>query len=220
VGAVDRVPRLEADHGSPASLCERGPRLSGREPVREEVVVLGQAERANRACEAEVARLVERRHARVLELLGPIDTERLLLTIALEDLGDVDDRDRVAPLPRQKGHRVPGADPLHIVVGEGQRDRDRPGQAAGQVHRLQDGEVVGLADEPRQRGQGPHGEHLQVGELPGVHHQLGEVVRLGSGCFPPILGHEQVDEVATVRSDRRVVGHGASTFRRDERPPG
>jgi hypothetical protein len=182
--------------------------------------VLGQREGANRAGEAEVARVVERLHAGVLEVLGRVDAERLLLAVALEDLGDVEDGDRVAPLPRQQGDRTPRADPLHVVVGEGQRDRDRPCQAARQVHRLQDGEVVGLADEPRQRGQGPDGEHLEVGELAGVDHQLGEVVRLGSGGLSQGFGDEQVDEIATVWGDRRVVGHGASTFRRDERPTG
>ena len=84
------------------------------------------------------------------------------------------------------------ADPLHVVVGEGQRDRDRPGQAVRQVHRLQHGHVVRLAHEPPQRGQGPDREHLQVGELARVDHELGQVVRLGSGGFSPTFGNALV----------------------------
>ena len=179
--------------------------------------MLGQGERAYRPGEAEVAGVVERLHPGVLEILGPEHAECLLLAVALEHLGDVDDRDRVRTLGGEQRDRAPGADPLHVVIGQRERDRDRPRQPVRQVHRLQDGDVVVLPHEPRQRGQRPDGEHLQVGELPGVDHELGQVVGLGAGGISSTLGDEQVDELAAVRGDRRVVGHGTSTFRRGER---
>ena len=182
-----------------------------------EVVVDGERERAHRSRQAEVARFLERSHARVLEVLGPEHRERLFLTIALEDLGQVDDRERRRALGRKERHRGPRADALHVFVGERQRHRDRPGEPVREMHRVQDGQVVGLAHEPRERRQGADGQHLEVGELALTHDELGQVVRLGSGSVALLPRNEQIHEGPPVGSDRLVVGHGSSAFRLGER---
>ena len=49
-------------------------------------------------------------------------------------------------------------------IGHCEADRERPRQAARQVHALDDSLVVLPAHEPRQRRERPNGEHVEVGE--------------------------------------------------------
>jgi hypothetical protein len=148
VGSVDRVPRLEADHRSPSAPVELGARLGGRQSVRHEVVVGGQRDDFEGARDTAVAGVVERLHARVLEVLGPEDGRRLLRAVALEDLADPKNGERVASFGWDERDRVGAAEPMGAVLIDGQGDGDRPRQAALEVHRLEHRVIVGLALEP------------------------------------------------------------------------
>ena len=152
---VDRVARLEADDGPPAALVELRARVGGRQPVVEEVVVRRERDRLERAGDAAIARLVERLHARVLEVLGLVHGLRLLRAVALEDLGDAEDRERLAPLGRRERHGARTAETVRAVLVDRQRHGDRPREAVLQVHRLEDRVVVGLPLEPGEGRQRP-----------------------------------------------------------------
>ena len=91
VGAMDGVPRLEANDRPPAALGEDGARLRGGEAVVGEVPVVGQAEGLHRAADHEVAGGVEGGDAgvglvgRAVDLLGQAGL------VAPVDLVDLDD---------------------------------------------------------------------------------------------------------------------------------
>ena len=72
--------------------------------------------------------------------------------------------------------------------------------------------VVGLALEPGERAQRADGEHLEVGELALVRHELRQVGGLrGEGRGGRLAG-EQIHEGAAVRRDLVGLGHGPSPY--------
>ena len=103
---------------------------------------------------------------------------RLLRPVALEDLGDPKDRERLASLGGDERHRVGAAEPVGAVLVDGKGDGDRPGQPVLEVHRLEDRVVVGLALEPREGRERADREHLEVGELALGDDERGEVAGL------------------------------------------
>ena len=172
--------------------------------------MLGEPDRADRPGQAEVAGLVQGFHTGVLEVLGPEDAERLLLAVAFVDLGDLDDGEGLAVLLGEERDGLGAADPLHLLLVERQRDRDRPCEPVLEVHRLQDRVVVTLALEADERRQCAHREHLEVRELAGVHDDLRQVRRL-PGERPGLgaLG-QQIHERPAVGRDGVLRGHGSS----------
>src|SRR5207248_2848801 len=186
--------RLETDHAPPAALAELLPRLRRREPVGEEVVVPREVDHADRSREAVVARLVERLHARMLPIGRAEDTVRLSLSVAPERLLDGDDRERLSALGPDERNLVGAADALQVLLRERERDGDRPRQPAGEMHALEDRAVVLLSLEPGERRERADREHLQVGELPRVDRELGEVARLLTCTVTLALRNEEVDE--------------------------
>jgi hypothetical protein len=152
---------------------------------------------------------VERLDAGVLEVLGPEDRRRLLGSVALEDLADPKDRERLAPLGRDQRHRLGTTQPVSTVLVDRQRDRDRPRQAVLEVHRLEHRVVVGLAREPGERRERADGEHLEIGELPFGDDEGRQVASLLAEC----LGGGAVDEELHERSSVGIdAGHGRSSF--------
>src|SRR3972149_4808808 len=85
---------------------------------------------------------------------------------------------------------APPADPLHVVVRERKGHRDGPRDPVRKVHRLQDRAVLGLALEPRERREGAHREHLEVGQLASADPHLGKVNGLAGHPAPLGLRHE------------------------------
>jgi hypothetical protein len=219
VRAVDRVARLEADDRLPAAARELRARLRGREPVLDEVVVRRELDHPDGPRQAVVAGVVERPHPGVLEVLGAEHRLRLGRSVALVRLGELEQRERRRTVCRGQRDRLRAADPLHVVLVRRQRDRDRPRQAVREVHRVEDRSVLALAHEARERRQRADGEHLEIGELALVHHELRMIHRVLAGRVALGLRDEEVHQRAAVRraegSDRlpvRTVGGHASPF--------
>ena len=197
VGAVDGVARLEADDRAPAALGEGGARLRGGEAVVGEVAVVGQAQRPHGAAEHEVAGGVDGGDAgvglvgRAVDLLGEAG-----LVAPVGDL-DVDDAEGeavgIAQAGAPAGRELGGA-----LLGHGERDGHRPGQAAGEGHVLDDGVVVGLAHEAGEGAEAAVREQLEVGEVARVELDGGQVRHLAAQVLALLAADEQVDEFAAV----------------------
>ena len=140
--------------------------------------MFGRPEDLEVARKAEVSGLVQRRDAGMLDILGAEDRDRLPLSISFEDPGDLEHGERAPSFLGDERNGVRSADALGLLVGEREGDRDRPGEAVLQVHRLEDRAVVPFAYEASQGRERPHREHLQVGQLPLVDGDLGPVLGL------------------------------------------
>ena len=198
VGAVDGVARLEADDRAPAALGEGGARLGGGEAVLGEVPVVGKAQGLDGAAEHEVAGGVERGDARVGLVGGAVDLLGEAGLVAPVDLLDVDDAEGESLLVAQVGadarRQLAGAG-----LGHGQGDGHGPGEPVRQRHVLDDGVVVGLAHEAGEGAEAAVGKELEVGQVPGVELDRGEVRDLPTECHVLFVTDEEVDEGTAVR---------------------
>jgi hypothetical protein len=207
VCAVDRVPRLEAHHRAPPAAFELGPRLSGRLPVLDEVVVRRQRDDLEGAGDAAVAGLAECLHPGVLEVLGPEDGRRLLRAVPLEDLADPQDGEGLFTFGGDERNGVGAAQPVGAVLVDGEGHGDRPGKSVLEVHRLEHRVVVGLTLEAGERRERADGEHLEVGELAFGDDERREVAGFVAQGLR-VLGDE-LHEGSPVWIDG---GHGRSSF--------
>jgi hypothetical protein len=103
---------------------------------------------------------------------------------------------------------------VEVVVGDAEHDRDRPREAVGEMHRLQDRVVVVLGLEAGEGAEGARREHLQVGELALADRQQREVRGFVAERLGVRARDQKVDEGTAVRRDRRTVfGHGRAFLR-------
>jgi hypothetical protein len=158
---------------------------------------------------AVIAPIVQGANPRVVQILGEEDPQRLLLLVAAEDLSHLEHGEWTAAAAGER-HGVGAPHPFHVLVREGERHGDGPGQSVGQMHRLQDRVVVLLSLEPGERGERAHRKHLQVRELTFADVEL----RVVTGLCGQLLGlrarREQVDQRPAVRRDGLVRGHGSA----------
>ena len=161
VGAVHRVARLEPDDRLPAPLGESGARLFGVAAMLQELGVLLALEQPDRPADQHLALGVHRCDAGVGVLLRAVSEARLFLLVVLEGLLHVHDRQEVARLICQR--YLLAFVRLRVLLRGRQRHGQRPRHAAGEVHVLQHGLVVGAAHEARQRAERANGDHLEVG---------------------------------------------------------
>jgi hypothetical protein len=182
VGAVHRVPGLEADDALPAPLPEGGPRLGRIQAVGPEIGVPGAVEHGHRAAHEGVPAPVERGHARMGLLGRPVDLLRLLLLLVREDVLDVKDGQH-RPLPVPQRHIVSRLDPLLELFAERQGDRDGPGLPPRQRQVAHDAGVVGAGHEAPQGAKASARDQLEIGDLPRPEGDRGE----GPGPAEPLL---------------------------------
>src|SRR5215203_1341453 len=98
-----------------------------------------------------------------------------------------------------------------LFLAHGECDRQAPGQAVLQVHRLDDALVV-LADHKARKGrEDAGGDHLQVRESPGTQSYPGEALGPTEQLISLLLRRPAVDELAAMRGD-------SSVFRADVHP--
>jgi hypothetical protein len=160
VRPVDRVARLEADDALPAALGEEGtclPRIlvqlgEGRGLPLEHRHGTGQVEAVLAVQPCDTRMLVARRQEAALGLE---------LLVVPEDLLHLEHRDGAAALVGERHGVALGR------RGNGEADRERPGEAACKSHVVEDPGVVRLPHEARERRQRSGGEHVEVGELAG-----------------------------------------------------
>jgi len=212
VRPVDRVPRLEADDALPAALGELGPGV-GRVERQLGEGGLGSLEHGHAAGEVVRVLAVEARDARVLFLGGAEAELGLAALVVVVDLLDVDHAHCAAALVGQRDAVACGR------AGDCETDRQRPGQAAREVHLLEHPLVVLLGHEPFERRERARGEHVQVGQLPRAEAhavEAGDVLRLARAVDePPAVRRDQVfrrDRAHSVSSEvpsgRLVVSDG------------
>ena len=153
VGAVHGVAGLERDDLAPAPLGEAGPHLGGGHPQGAEVVVERQLDALEPAAHVERLGLVEQEvDAGVLGVRGPEDLLGLGLAVGLPDVLDVEDGQHDA-LGIAQGELAPGSSVGGELLVDVEHDRHRPQRAVGEAHVLADALVVGLGEEPGQRGE-------------------------------------------------------------------
>src|SRR5438270_6795686 len=103
VRAVDRIPRLEADHRLPSALSEGGPRGRGRQDVGLKLArVSGKVRDAHRARKAAVALCGESGDAGMRAVGRTIHVAGLTLEVALEDLLDSQEPEHLATRPLER----------------------------------------------------------------------------------------------------------------------
>ena len=173
---------------SRGSLCSSG--NDGSEPLEDR----------HRAGDVVVRLAVEPRDAR-MSVVGRSEAAlRLALLVVVVDLLDLEDGERPAAL-------VGEGDPVSArLVLDGEADRERPRKAAREAHVLDHALVVGRRHEARQRRERSRGEHVQVGQL--ARRERDGLERLD--VARPLA--RALDELAAVRLDQLIGGHGAHAF--------
>ena len=154
VRAVDRVARLEADDALPPALRERGAGL-GRVARELGKGRLRAFERRDLAGEVERLLRVEPRDAGVRLVRRAEAPLRLEVLVVLEDLLDLERRKLTSTLVRERDDVA-----LRRRV-DGETDRQRPRQSAGEVHLLDDGDVVLAVHEPLERRERAARDHVR-----------------------------------------------------------
>src|SRR5918998_3433508 len=168
VGAVDGVARLEADDALPALLGKDLAQLARG------VVVLGERlrvrvvdEEGDLAPDQGVLLAVDGGDAGVLFVRRAEDLAGLALPVVGELVLDEHGGEDAAIAVHERDLVALGdGTGLGVVHGEG--DREAPDQPVLEVHRLDDRIVVGLDHEAGQRREDARGDHLEVGEGPGL----------------------------------------------------
>ena len=202
MGAVDRVAGLERDDPLPAAVGELLARLlRGEVAAHERLLVIGHVVGLDLAGDAAAALLLGGGDAGVGVVGRPVDVLRLLLDVALEDLGDADPAEVLAVVGAERDD-VALAD---VEVG-GERDRDRPDLlAVGERHVLDARLPVLGAHEALQRREAAVGEQLEVGGLAG-----GELQGLVThGRRAPLRKGFRVRSLGSMRTGKLQIGRVA-----------
>ncbi len=182
---------LEADHTLPAALGERRTRL-GRIARELRERRLWPLEHGDAAGEVQGLLRVQARDAGVGIVGRPEAAFRLEVLVVLEDLVDLERRQQASALVRE-GDRVA----LRRRV-DGEAHRQRPRQPGGQVHLLDDREVVVAAHEPVEWRERATCDHVEVGDLPRrQRHDLQRLDAVGAIAGP-------VDQAAAVGLDQTL----------------
>ncbi len=166
--AVHGVTGLETDDALPAFLREdlaQAARLVvvGRERLRVRVV----HEQRYLAAEKHILLAVDGGDARVLRVRRAVDLPGLVLLVVGVAVLDDHGGENASRLVRE-GDLLADPYAVCLFLARGECDRQAPGQAVLEVHRLDDALVV-LADHKAREGrEDAGGEHLQVRESPGT----------------------------------------------------
>ena len=113
--------------------------------------------------------------AGVLVLGRAVDLVGLVRLVVVEVLLDGHDRERRAIAV---GQRDLALEAVGLLLRDAERDRDRPRQAAGQVHGVDDALVLRLRHEAVERAEAAVGEQLEVGQLARVEAARRQALRL------------------------------------------
>ncbi|PYQ16238.1 MAG: hypothetical protein DMF79_18875, partial [Acidobacteria bacterium] len=173
VGAVDRVPGLEARHPLPPPLRDPGAQGSGSQAMRGEGQVLGKGKDGDRTRHQPPRPRQQVGHSGVRGVLGPVDLARLETRVALEDLAHVDHPPETA-VPVAQGGRLARLEGCTHRLLHGQGEGQRPDRAVGQPQVQEHARVIGRAQEAGEGARGPGGDELQVGQLAGVQGERGQ----------------------------------------------
>jgi len=205
---MGRIACLEGDDFAPSEVAELRPRLPRIEPVFEEGAARDVSKQDDLTAEAERRRRGNVLRARMCVLRGAENRLRLLLTIDLVDFAEFQNRDTHAGLGCQ-GDILTWGQGFRGRLVHAERNRNRPGHAAGETQVVAAANVISLAHESSERRKGARREHLEVGSFAGSqrhHRQLFSVsaqASLFGGRGP------QIDEFTTAVSGNRIIGNGA-----------
>ena len=156
VGAVHRVPGLEPDHGAPAALGEGPAGVGGIERKLGEGGH-GATQQPHVAADQEVSLRIEVRHPGMPGVGRPENESRLLLfggRVHLPHLEEAEARP-VGCRERHGAAEVGG-------IADAERDRHRPGQAAGEAHLVDHALIVGQAQEAGERAVAARRDQLEI----------------------------------------------------------
>ncbi len=201
VGPVDRVARLEPGHPGPAPLRDAGAQVARAQPVAREGRLFGE-QRPHFAGHQVRRPREEIRDAGVGALLRAVHGAGLRERVAPVHLAHHDRAGEVAGGVPQ-GDRGAALESGRVLVGNGERERERPHGAAGEPEAREHALVVLGAEEAGEGAGRTRGDQLQVGQLARVERQRRQGPRGGAECIGLGGRDDSIDQGAAVRLDER-----------------
>src|SRR5579875_3195158 len=145
MGAVNRIARLEGDNTLPTTLGEQPTRLRGRVAINSELLRL-QGDDTHGATQQHLTLLIQYADTRMGLVFRAIDLTRLKLLVVAILFLDAQHSLWFA-ITVDQCYLLTLAQLCCLFGGDGQRNRDRPGQAVGEMHLVDNTEVVVAAHE-------------------------------------------------------------------------
>ena len=178
VAAVHGIAGLEGGDIRPAPLEKHGPRL-GRADIEVRIFggIFALAQHPDRPGQIDLALRQHLRDARMLRIGGAIDVLGLEFLVDRIFLANLHDGEDFAGLRVDERDLFFGMDAVGKVFADRKRDRDRPEEAAGQLHVHARTAPVVMPHEAIERRIGAHGQHEDVGDRARVERNFLQLLR-------------------------------------------